>query len=74
MNILSATNSHFKSLLEKYTFEINRQVQKPTDEDAIEKLSKFILKYNEVSRAIETLAMISQQIDGTGKQEKENES
>ncbi len=74
MNILSATNSHFKSLLEKYTFEINRQVQKPTDEDAIEKLSKFILKYNEVSRAIETLAMISQQVDGTGKQEKENES
>ena len=74
MNILSATNSHFKSLLEKYTFEINRQVQNPTDGDAIEKLSKFILKYNEASRAIETLNMISQQVNEVNKQEKENES
>ena len=73
MNLLSATNSHFKALVEKYAFEINRQVQNPEKEDSIEKLSKYILKYNEARQAIETLSIVSQQLSGSERQEEKNE-
>ena len=73
MNLLSATNSHFKALLEKYAFEINRQVQNLEKEDSIEKLSKYILKYNEARQAIETLSIVSQQLSGSEQQEEKNE-
>tara|TARA_Y100000004_G_scaffold163352_1_gene192659 strand:+ start:19 stop:243 length:225 start_codon:yes stop_codon:yes gene_type:complete len=74
MNLLSATNTHFKALLEKYAFQINRQVQNLKDEDGVEKLSKYILKYNEARQAIETISVISQQLSESKEQEVKDES
>lgn len=73
MNLLSATNAHFKALLEKYAFQINTQVQSLNNEDGVEKLSKYILKYNEARQAIETLSIVSQQLSGSEQQEEKNE-
>ncbi len=73
MNLLSATNTHFKALLEKYAFQINRQVQNLKDEDGVEKLSKYILKYNEARQAIETISVISEQLSQPKEQEVEDE-
>jgi hypothetical protein len=61
MNILRATESHFKSLADKNAFEINQIVQNLADENSVEALARSIKNYNQAISGLQTLSNISSQ-------------
>jgi len=63
MNILRATESHFKSLADKNAFEINQIVQHRADENSVEALARAIKNYNQAISGLQTLSNISSQAE-----------
>lgn len=62
MDIIRASESHFRSLMDKSAFEINLCIQDQSKDECFEKLISAIKRYNDAKEGYETIINLKNQI------------
>lgn len=65
MDILKATESHFRALMDEHAFNINLCIQDQSREDCLEKLITHINRYNVAKNGHDTITTIKSQMQST---------
>lgn len=62
MDIIKASESHFRALMDKHAFEINLCIQDQSREQGFEKLIRSISAYNKAKSGYDTVINLKNQI------------